>query len=44
MLEKTRPAATPRTAVARDEKPLIIRRVDAIPVALPLKTPMKMSG
>ena len=24
--------------------PLIIRRVDAIPVALPLKAPMKMAG
>ena len=28
----------------RSASPLPIRRVDAIPVALPLKTPMKMSG
>src|SRR5262249_36530322 len=27
-----------------EHPPLIIRRVDAIPVALPLKTPMSMSG
>jgi muconate cycloisomerase len=27
-----------------DRSPLLIRRVDAIPVALPLKSPMKMSG
>ena len=27
-----------------DRPPLIIRRVDAIPVALPLKKPMKMAG
>ncbi len=29
---------------AADHAPLVIRRVDAIPVALPLKTPMKMSA
>src|ERR1043165_2544053 len=28
----------------QDRPPLVIRRVDAIPVALPLKTPMKMAG
>ena len=28
----------------QDRPPLIIRRVDAIPVALPLKKPMKMAG
>ena len=27
-----------------EHPPLLIRRVDAVPVALPLKTPMKMSG
>ena len=43
MLEKTaRPAAS--LSARRDHAPLIIRRVDAIPVALPLKKPMKMSG
>jgi len=40
MLERTaRPAP-----LAQDQAPLSIRRVDAIPVALPLKTPMKMSA
>jgi len=28
----------------RDRPPLVIRRVDAVPVALPLKKPMKMAG
>src|SRR5919112_2873064 len=33
------------TQTAREaHPPLIIRRVDAIPVALPLKKPMKMAG
>src|ERR1700757_3659789 len=27
-----------------DRPPLVIRRVDAVPVALPLKKPMKMAG
>jgi L-alanine-DL-glutamate epimerase-like enolase superfamily enzyme len=40
MLE--RPQAKDKGAAAHS--PLPIRRVDAIPVALPLKTPMKMSG
>jgi muconate cycloisomerase len=37
---------TERTPVTResDRAPLTIRRVDAIPVALPLNSPMKMSG
>ena len=35
-----RVSAPPRTEAA----PLIIRRVDAIPVALPLKAPMKMAA
>src|SRR3954471_11626434 len=40
MLEKTQ-----RLQIARLERaPLTIRRVDAIPVALPLKSPMKMAG
>ena len=40
MLEKTGRS----TLAARDQGPLVIRRIDAIPVALPLKTPMKMSA
>jgi muconate cycloisomerase len=41
MLEKTHRSA----GVARAHRaPLTIRRVDAIPVALPLKSPMKMAG
>ena len=40
MLEKTQ-----RTELAGAvERPLIIRRVDAIPIAVPLKSPMKMAG
>ena len=40
MLERTQ-----RTIVTAAERaPLIVRRVDAIPVALPLKAPMKMAG
>src|SRR4051812_13563380 len=43
-----RPSMLEKTArfspLARDQAPLTIRRVDAIPVALPLKTPMKMSA
>src|ERR1051325_6755708 len=35
-----RPAPVER----QDRPPLVIRRVDAIPVALPLKKPMKMAG
>jgi muconate cycloisomerase len=38
-LEKRAPATD-----ARDEPPLLIRRVDAIPVALPLTAPMAMAG
>jgi muconate cycloisomerase len=40
MLEKTGRVTWP----TRDKAPLAIRRIDAIPVALPLKTPMKMSA
>lgn len=40
MLEKTRTADV-RSA---EHAPMIVRRVDAIPVALPLKSPMKMAG
>jgi len=40
MLEKTGRA----TLGSRDQRPLTIHRIDAIPVALPLKTPMKMSA
>jgi len=40
MLEKTH-----RSSVRQAERaPLAIRRIDAIPVALPLKSPMKMAG
>src|SRR5438045_1017796 len=41
MLERTE-----RTIITgtRDLPPLIIRRIDAISVALPLKSPMKMAG
>jgi muconate cycloisomerase len=31
-------------ATTQDRPPLVIRRIDAIPVALPLKKPMKMAG
>lgn len=40
MLEKTRATVS----VKLHRPPLTIRRVDAIPVALPLKSPMKMAG
>jgi len=40
MLERTQSAGTAQT----DRAPLIVRRIDAIPVALPLKAPMKMAG
>jgi len=39
MLEKTE-----RARVTALHQPLIVRRIDAIPVALPLKAPMKMAG
>ena len=41
MLEKTERSVV---ATRTDRAPLSIRRVDAIPVALPLKNPMKMAG
>ena len=41
MLEKTRASVV---AARADRAPLIVRRVDAIAVALPLKSPMKMAG
>jgi len=41
MLEKT---ARLVAKAPIDDAPLTIRRIDAIPVALPLKTPMKMSA
>ena len=40
MLEKTRTVIR----VTGNLPPLIVRRIDAIPVALPLKAPMKMAG
>src|SRR2546430_2095812 len=39
MLQRTQPAPADV-----DRTPLVIRRIDAIPVALPLKSPMKMAG
>ena len=42
MLEKTGRSSWP--AAERGLAPLVIRRVDAIPVALPLKAPMKMAN
>jgi L-alanine-DL-glutamate epimerase-like enolase superfamily enzyme len=41
MLERTHRSASTK---AGDHAPLVIRRVDAIPVALPLRAPMQMSG
>jgi muconate cycloisomerase len=43
MLEKTDPSLSDATGTALP-RPLIIRRIDAIPVALPLKAPMKMAA
>ena len=40
MLERTQRAIV----TAAEHAPLIVRRIDAIPVALPLKAPMKMAG
>ena len=40
MLERTRSSV----AIEAEHAPLIVRRIDAIPIALPLKSPMKMSG
>jgi L-alanine-DL-glutamate epimerase-like enolase superfamily enzyme len=40
MLDQTRTA----TGKGVDHVPLTVRRIDAIPVALPLKSPMKMAG
>ena len=36
--------ARPDAPARKTQAPLIIRRIDAIPVALPLKTPMSMAG
>ena len=45
MLEKTaRSSWSVASAKATTPAPLVIRRVDAIPVALPLKAPMKMAA
>ena len=41
MLEKTQATIRGHAAICA---PLIVRRIDAIPVALPLKAPMKMAG
>ena len=43
MLQKT-PRLSSAPARSHDHAPLTIRRIDAIPVALPLKAPMKMAG
>jgi len=42
MLEKT--GRSTNESALQDRAPLTIRRVDAIPIALPLKTPMKMAA
>src|SRR4051794_6464463 len=39
MLEKTQ-----QTTLDAERAPLVIRRIDAVPVAFPLKNPMKMAG
>jgi muconate cycloisomerase len=44
MLDKTDRSPRPRIEARLQRDPLILRRVDAIPVALPLKTPMKMAA
>jgi muconate cycloisomerase len=47
MLDKAERSAWPANAAdpaRQDERPLAIRRIDAIPVALPLKTPVRMSA
>jgi L-alanine-DL-glutamate epimerase-like enolase superfamily enzyme len=44
MLEKTARSGPGQALHAVAVRPLIVRRVDAIPVALPLKAPMKMAG
>ena len=44
MLEKTGHTALTGAASRKGAVPLIIRRVDAIPVALPLNSPMKMAA
>ena len=41
MLQKTDRIIAPRGG---HRPPLIVRRIDAIPVALPLRSPMKMAG
>jgi muconate cycloisomerase len=41
MLEKT---ASLRSVAPADQAPLVIRQIDAIPIALPLKAPMKMAN
>lgn len=41
MLEKAKQATV---ATRTHRQPLIVRRIDAVPVALPLKSPMKMAG
>jgi muconate cycloisomerase len=41
MLEKTERSVV---TVRMDRAPLTVRRIDAIPVALPLRSPMKMAG
>jgi muconate cycloisomerase len=43
-LESPGRASQYRVEVRLHREPLIVRRVDAIPVALPLKTPMKMAA
>src|SRR5882757_47162 len=44
MLETTRHGTGCGQTMRHARAPLTVRRVDAIPVALPLKSPMKMAG
>jgi muconate cycloisomerase len=44
MLDKTNRLSRPKIEARFPGEPLLIRRIDAIPVALPLKAPMKMAN
>jgi len=44
MLDKTNRLSRPKIEARFPGEPLVVRRIDAIPVALPLKAPMKMAN
>jgi L-alanine-DL-glutamate epimerase-like enolase superfamily enzyme len=44
MLDKTNRLSRPKIEARFPGEPLVIRRIDAIPVALPVKAPMKMAN